>query len=294
MMETRVGDQAWQGWLSVPLMQRDQLPNAPGIYAIVDANHEVWYVGKSKNIQARWQGKTHHRFPALSRRNKKYDFQIYWYLCSVSELDQKEQLYIDQFKPHLNYSRVLTYARRARQPQEEISRLLKVINRKTQLFPDVRSVVLGQWVNIVDDEEGGLEEYLCFVIVVHTNDHDDIILKSCMKSQKRKGKSLQGYWKVYESDCGSSDKNVEPIKILVFLIDNIAYEFVSSYNTLTRLEQYQDMLHYVELAGQSVLALKDPGVIPSLDIHGAGAWSTRNEDYIVYRAEDLQPLEKSV
>jgi len=72
-------------------------------------------------------------------------------------------------------------------------RLLKLINCKTQLFPDAWSVVLGQWVNRVGEEEEELEEYLCFVVVVHTNNHDDIILKLYTKLLKCKRKSLQDY-----------------------------------------------------------------------------------------------------
>jgi hypothetical protein len=177
---------------------------------VVDTEEQVWYVGQSVNLNARWKARGHHRYQQLSRTNNKRLYKIYWQFFPSEQLNEKEQLYIDLFKPHLNYSRVKTYARKATQPDEELSRLLKVLNKKTMLFPDVRSVVIGYYTEIDEDEEGKLKEYTCIVTAVNVNDHDGLILNSYSKSHSKKGKNLKGYWYTYESTCGSAHPDIKP------------------------------------------------------------------------------------
>lgn len=51
-------------WKSLDLDDRDSLPYAAGVYAVVDAaDNELCYIGKSKNLNERWYGKRHHRYP---------------------------------------------------------------------------------------------------------------------------------------------------------------------------------------------------------------------------------------
>lgn len=50
----------WKQWPNLPLAQREQLPTQSGIYVVVDAEDQVWYVGLSKNLNTRWNGKGHH------------------------------------------------------------------------------------------------------------------------------------------------------------------------------------------------------------------------------------------
>jgi excinuclease UvrABC nuclease subunit len=47
----------WKLWNSIPFAQSSYLPSHPGIYIVVDVEEEVWYVGKSINLNARWNGK---------------------------------------------------------------------------------------------------------------------------------------------------------------------------------------------------------------------------------------------
>jgi len=279
----------WKSWSSIPLAQRQQLPNKSGIYVIVDAEAEVWYVGKSINLNARWNGRGHHRYQQLSRTNNKRSYKIYWKLFPSDQLHEKEQLYINLFKPHLNYSRVKTYARKAIQPNQEISRILKVINKKTTLFPDVRSVVIGYYTEILEVEEEDLKEYVCIVIIVNVNDHDGPILNSCKKSTSRKGNNLKGCWKIYDSDCGSDDPDMKPALISVFVLENMIYEFVCYPSLIDKLEQNRSSLHNIEIAKQSVLALRDIDILPSLIVNNSHS-TTRGEDYIHYRISDLQSL----
>lgn len=279
----------WKSWSNLLLTQRERLPSQSGIYVVVDAEEQVWYVGRSINLNARWNGKGHHRYKQLSRTNNKRLYKIYWQFFPSEALNEKEQLYIALFKPHLNYSGVKTYLRKAIQPNEEISRLLKVINKKTVLFPDVRSVVLGYYTEIDANEEGELKEYTCIVIIVSVNDHDGPILNSYNKSHKRKGSNLKGCWCIYESECGSDDPNIKPVSIPIFLFGNIIYEFVCYPSLIEKLAQNRSSLHSIEIAKQSVLALKDTSILPSLIVPD-GNFMSRLKDYLEYRAADLQSV----
>ena len=131
----------WKEWSNLPLTQRSQLPNHPGIYVITDLAEQVWYVGKSANLYNRWRGKGHHRYPQLSRTNKKKSFQIYWKPFPLERLNELEQHYINLFNPHLNGTKVKSYIRKKAQPTAELKRIFQVLNRPTQLFPSVRSVL---------------------------------------------------------------------------------------------------------------------------------------------------------
>jgi GIY-YIG catalytic domain len=279
----------WKSWFCLPLVQRERLPTQAGIYVIVDAEEQVWYVGRSINLNARWNGKGHHRYKQLSRTNNKRLYQIYWKPLSVQELNEKEQFYIDLFKPHLNYSRVKAYPKRAIQPNQEISRILKVINKQTMLFPDIRSVVLGYYKEADEDEEGLLKELTCIVIAVNLNDHDRVILNSYEKSYSKKRNHLKGCWHVYESQCGSDVSDLNPALIPVFILENTVYEFVCYPGLIKQLAQDKSCLHNLEIAKQTVLALKDTNTLPSMLID-TQRFKLRSEDYLHYRAADLQHI----
>jgi hypothetical protein len=278
----------WKAWSGLPLRQRDQLPSHPGIYVVVDAEDQVWYVGQSVNLHTRWNGRGHHRYAQLSRTNNKRSYQIYWKFFPAHELGQKEQFYIDLFKPHLNYSRVKTYARKAPQPYGELSRLLKVMNQNTMLFPDIRSVVLGYYTEL-EEEDGMLNNYTCIVIAINANDHNGLILNSYQRSFSRKGISLKGCWQTYENPCGSNDSECKPALIPVFVLEPFVYEFVCYPNLIENLRQHQSVLQTVNIANQSVIALKDPSLLPSF-IVTERCFTFRSEDYLHYRIPDLRPI----
>lgn len=279
----------WKSWPVIPLADRVNLPTQPGIYVVVDTDNEVWYVGRSVDIKARWNGKRHHRYQQLNRTNNKKQYRICWKIFPTDQLNEQEQKYINLFRPHLNYSRVKTYARKSRKPSEELSRLLKVINKKTALFPDVRSVVAGYYTEIGEDEEGNLQEFICIVIAVSINDHDGPVLNSCNKSLSRKGKNLKGFWKIYESDYGSGKAEENPALIPVFIVEDIVYEFVPCPKFIAKLRDFQDDLFYTEVASQNILALKNMNPLVSLASDDA-KMLFRSEKYLRYRAQDLKPI----
>lgn len=60
-------DQHPRHWRSLPLHDRDRLPEAPGLYAALKGRR-ILYVGKSANLRDRWQGGGHHRDAGASDR----------------------------------------------------------------------------------------------------------------------------------------------------------------------------------------------------------------------------------
>jgi GIY-YIG catalytic domain len=278
----------WKSWKSTPLIQRIQLPTQPGIYVVVDMNEEVWYVGKSINLNTRWHGKSHHRYKQLSRTNNKNSYRIHWQTFPESQLSEKEQQYIDSFKPHLNYSRVRKYIRKAIQPNAEISRLLKILNKKTLLFPDIRSVILGFYTEIDESEEGILEEYTCIVVVIYLNDYRSLILNSYDKSFSKKGMSIKGCWGTYESNCGIDNPEIDRILVPVFMLENIVYEFVSYGGLLENINTHRSNLHTVEIANQNVLALKDTSILPAL--LDEETFEIDSQQYLRYRASEIHSI----
>ena len=279
----------WQSWPNLLLEERKHLPDASGIYVIADNEHTVWYVGKSINIRTRWQGKGHHRYKQLSRTNRKRQYRVYWSLCPLEHLDQQEKHHINTLRPHLNDSPVKSYVRKPKTPGQEISRILRVINKKTALFPDIRSIVLGYYPEIEENEEGTLERFDCLVILTNVNDYDDVIAKSMKKSLSKKGRYLQDCWKSYQPQCGPG-KDAGTAQILVFLHDVWVYEFVCWSQLIDVLGSKQSNLGYFELEQETVLALRDPKQVELDALPQPKGLPSRHDEYLRDRFPDLQPL----
>ena len=54
-------------WRSLPLRDRNQLPESPGLYAVVSL-WNIRYIGMSINLKQRWQGSGHGRYEQASRQ----------------------------------------------------------------------------------------------------------------------------------------------------------------------------------------------------------------------------------
>lgn len=91
----------------VDLSLRQLLPEYSGIYYVIDENNQVWYIGKAKNINKRWQGKAHHRIYQLETR-KQQKFFIYYEQVASTLLDTEEKQRIEKYNPYLNTSSVKT------------------------------------------------------------------------------------------------------------------------------------------------------------------------------------------
>ncbi|MEO8892325.1 MAG: GIY-YIG nuclease family protein [Coleofasciculaceae cyanobacterium] len=285
----------WKEWSNLPLIQRDQLPNHPGIYVITDLSEQVWYVGKSSNLNNRWKGKGHHRYSQLSRTNKQKSFQIYWKPFPLEQINEKEQHYISLFDPHLNGTKVKSYIRKKAQHTDELKRIFRVINDKTILFPNVRSVVLGYYKEL-DEEE--MKEYTTLVVLVNINDHDKIIVGSAMRSQKRQGRHLKDFWKEFSCDCQLDESTYSPVTFLVFMIDNYVYEFICYDELRESLEETTSKLYQINFFNQSLTALKSPDTITEIPTNNYrlpnsdGRLRLHTNDYLNYRIPLLRPVDE--
>jgi hypothetical protein len=285
----------WKEWSNLPLNQRSQLPNHPGIYVITDLAEQVWYVGKSANLNNRWRGKAHHRYPQLSLSNKKNSFQIYWKPFPLEQLNQLEQYYINLFNPHLNGTKVKSYIRKKAQPTAELKRIFQVFNRPTQLFSTVRSVVLGYYQEL-DEEE--MKEYKVLVVLVNANDHYKIILGSFMRSRQRQGSHIKDFWITSTCDCELDESLYSPVTLFAFMIDGYVYEFVCCDELRESLKENPSTLYQVQLFNQSVTALRSPDTITELptntDRHPSpdGRLQLNRADYLNYRVPMLQPVDE--
>ncbi len=285
----------WKEWSNLPLTQRDQLPNLPGIYVITDLVEQVWYVGKSANLNNRWRGKGHHRYSQLSRANKKNSFQIYWKPFPIEQLNEKEQHYISLFNPHLNGTKVKHYIRKKAQPTAELRRIFQVLNRKNRLFASARSVVLGYYKEL-DEEE--MKQYTVLVVLVNANDHYKIILGSVMRSRQRQGSHLKDFWITSTCDCNLDESLYSPVTLFAFMIDGYVYEFVCCDELRELLERTPSKLYQVELFNQSVTALRSPDTITELPTNTYrppgtdGRLQLNRADYLNYCLPRLQSVDE--
>ncbi|MGB3535572.1 MAG: GIY-YIG nuclease family protein [Microcoleaceae cyanobacterium] len=109
------------------LRNRSCLPNSPGIYFVSDQQNQILYIGQAKNLRSRWGGRNHHRYKQLARKGLDKIY-LYYIEVAITELDSLEKLYINQFKPILNDSKVKEYLPKKSPKYSDLQRLLKVAN----------------------------------------------------------------------------------------------------------------------------------------------------------------------
>ena len=93
---------------SVSLADRKQLPTCAAIYFAIDARNRVLYVGKAKNLAARW--KNHHRLYKLEEIDKESPVRLAWQVWNQEDLSEAEKSLIVNFQPLLNNTKVETPA----------------------------------------------------------------------------------------------------------------------------------------------------------------------------------------
>jgi excinuclease UvrABC nuclease subunit len=91
---------------SVPLAERKQLPDCAAIYFAIDSNNRVLYVGKAKNLAARWRN--HHRIHKLEEIDKEFSVRLAWQAWNEEDLGEAERSSIKRFQPLLNNTEVGT------------------------------------------------------------------------------------------------------------------------------------------------------------------------------------------
>lgn len=91
---------------SVSLADRKQLPTCSAIYFALDACNRVLYVGKAKNLAARW--KNHHRLYKLEEINSESPVRLAWQAWNEEDLSEAERSLIIHLQPLLNNTEVET------------------------------------------------------------------------------------------------------------------------------------------------------------------------------------------
>ena len=280
---------SWQQWASVAFANRQQLPMVAGIYIVADATGFVWYVGQATNLQSRWIGRSHHRYPQLIRTNKKLSHRIYWHPFAIGELDQQERLHIDLLRPELNGCKVKTYLPKQPQVEREIKRLLKALNRTTLLFPVLRSVVAGEYV----DEDS----VRCILTVIFIND-EKLLNRSIAK---RYSAEVRRAWSCVEHLCGYPAADYQPARIGTYEVGGERIEFVIGCDLLRYLEDYTEVMSRAvgkaNLFGAEVVALRSIDVLAQVPLTeafsaiGNGKQRLTCAAYLRYRKSLLIPLQ---
>ena len=280
---------SWQQWLSVPLRERSQLPNHAGIYVVADKNQFVWYVGQAVNLQGRWLGRGHHRYAQLIRANKKLAHRIYWQTFPTHHLNEQERFYIDLLKPELNGCKVKTYLPKQPQVDREIKRLFKVLNNTTLLFPVIRSLVAGEYV----DENGTR----CVMTILFLND-ERLLNKSI---SKRYSAEVRRAWVGTDCFCGRLSDTYEALQVVAYEVGGERFEFVTGSELLNYLEDnpsiYRQAVAKGELFGIEVAALRSLEVLDQVTLAEEYDRLRRNNKkvltdaaYLRYRQAQLMPL----
>jgi hypothetical protein len=279
----------WKTWQSVSFSDRHLLPTCSGVYVIVDNIQIVWYVGQAINLQSRWLGRNHHRYPQLIRTHRKRQYQIYWQAFPAHRLDEQERLYIDRFHPELNGCKVKTYLPKQPQVEREIKRLFKAINRTTLLFPVIRSVVAGEYV----DEDG----IRSLVTLTTTNDFF-LLAKS---ARKRYSAEVRKAWTSFETYCGKPEALYHAQRISAFNFNQQRFEFVEASEIIRHLSEtpsaYERVVSTVELFGGAVATLKELSIIDELSLVEEytflreGKKTLKDVAYLNYRRKELIPFQ---
>ena len=248
----------WQNWECVDFQERDRLPASSGIYVVVDSENFVWYVGKARNLQNRWLGRGHHRYPQLIRSNKKLRHRIYWKTVPTLELDEREQFYITLFEPELNGRKVKNYLPKEAQVHREIKRLLKVLNKNTLLFPVIRSIIAGEYTDDLGNR--------CVVVI--TNPNDFVILSK--SSRKRYSRKVRNAWIEIEAYCAFDEKEYKPLIVPAYAFQGYRFEFITVPEIIFYFEDSFDeqmqWLQRSEIFDVPVKALKGLGFIDKLSL----------------------------
>jgi hypothetical protein len=234
-------------------------------------------------------GRNHHRYPQLIRTHRKRQYQIYWQAFPAHRLDEQERLYIDRFHPELNGCKVKTYLPKQPQVEREIKRLFKAINRTTLLFPVIRSVVAGEYV----DEDG----IRSLVTLTTTNDFF-LLAKS---ARKRYSAEVRKAWTSFETYCGKPEALYHAQRISAFNFNQQRFEFVEASEIIRHLSEtpsaYERVVSTVELFGGAVATLKELSIIDELSLVEEytflreGKKTLKDVAYLNYRRKELIPFQ---
>ncbi|WP_072013899.1 GIY-YIG nuclease family protein [Myxosarcina sp. GI1] len=255
----------WKTWNKVLLRNKELLPDYSGIYIVADETDFVLYVGKSKDIKSRWIG--HHRHKQLIRRdNKNRRFYIYFNYFVAEKLDEKERYYIELLEPSLNSTKITKYIPKIPTSESVLTKLLRTINKKTSLFPNVRSLILGYWYDREPDDS-----YCHVAIAVGLNDLEGSVVNSaCVKT---KNKYIRGSlkknsnWRYYQTYCGLSENEHHPTAILTYYYQKFVIHFVwIGWEVVDWANANQSELSKISFYGIETYCLNSHGILKTLKL----------------------------
>jgi GIY-YIG catalytic domain len=279
----------WKNWQHVRFSDRESLPICSGIYVITDMNENVWYVGKATDLRKRWIGKGHHRYPQLIRSNRRNEYRIHW-LCVPSELLNAQELsYINLFKPELNGCKVKSYIPKQPLVEREIKRVLGVLNKKTALFPSIRSVAIGGYI--------ASNRTRCVLIGINTNDFS--VLNN--SSQKKYAPSVRQAWGELVSFCGREEGRYHCPQIPIYQSNEFTFEFVHLPELVNYFEANPEVLmqyvHSISLYSLEIETLCSLKILRSISFeeeyqhkHSPDKIQLYPGAYLKYRLSELKNL----
>ncbi|ERT07231.1 GIY-YIG catalytic domain protein [Lyngbya aestuarii BL J] len=214
---------------SLSLLNKDQLPHCSAIYFLLDCENRVLYVGKARNLCARW--KDHHRFEQLKKLNRKSNIKIAWLVCENNKelLDQTERYFIELYQPLLNKTPV---------PAKKIIPSEIALQKTLIKLSKLNVIILGI---ASPDNSSQPTVYLKYPVLGRRGLSGTVssIFKSdnratCLRWKKYDTRSKFNFW---ETRCNGITIDVAPFDGLVFVLER------------TKIQK---------LLGVEMLCLKDP------------------------------------
>lgn len=265
------------------LRLRDRLPDLPGIYFVVGEREQLFYIGQAKNLRKRWAGTSHHRYKQFARKGLD-KIIIKYILASVSELNELECKYINQFNPLLNDGKVNKYLPKTSPRFSELQRLLKLAS--LPLFPSLLyKLSNGQ---TIPREPSDLFRGLVAGVY---EDHQLHILVLCRQNM---GRLL---WKS-SSDRTKKRFYITPEQQILgtcyfFDARQVIFDFVELFDCNFADTFFQYIYPYLldyEIAGVTLKGLSEPTLLTSYLPKISTTIDSRTKDYLLVVGEKLQPL----
>lgn len=166
----------------------------------------------------------------------------------------------------LNNTKVTKYIPKVPTSESVLIKLLRTINRKTSLFSDIRSLVLGCWYTNEPDDR-----YCHVAIAVGMNDIIGSVTNSaCVKTRNKwiRGTLKKNTnWKYYETYCGLSEDEHHSAMILTYLYQGWAIHFVwIGWKIIDWARADQERLSKVNFFGVETYCLEKPHILETVKV----------------------------
>jgi GIY-YIG catalytic domain len=270
----------WSGQLTLRL--RDLLPDHPGIYFVVGEREQLFYVGQAKNLRKRWAGASHHRYKQFARKGLD-KIVIRYILASVSELNELERQYIEQFNPLLNYYTVKKYLPKTSPRLSELQRLLKLAS--LPLFPSViYKSHNGQTIPREPSDlfrglvTGVYEDRQLHILVLCRQNMGQLLWKSSRDRTKKR-------FYISEQQLPGSSYFFDARQVIFVFVELFDCNFADAV--------FQDAYPYLsnyEVAGVTLKGLSQPTLLSSFLSKNITTIDNLAKDYLLGIAEKLKPL----